>query len=98
MTSLYIWLILNVFMGIMYWVLICQTKDWFNIFLFPMIGQNLRESGYSGFCFDLAYFTVILFTLPYIIVHFVFLILFTAVILIVDTITEKKKNKKKNKK
>lgn len=91
--TFYIWLALNAIIGVMYWIMICQSKDWFNILLLPMIEQSLRENGYSGWLFYLAYFTVILFTLPYIIVHFVFLILSTTVILIVDTIAEKKNKK-----
>lgn len=91
MTLLYIWLILNVFMGIMYWVLICQTKEWFNIFLFPLIEQNLRENGYTGIDFYLAYLVTVLFTLPYIIAHYTFLVLWSIILMLVDFFTERKK-------
>ena len=91
MTSLYIWLVLNIFMGIMYWVLICQTKEWFNVFLFPLIEQNLKEGGYAGFCFYLAYWTVVLFTLPYIIAHYTFLVLWSIILMLVDFFIERKK-------
>ena len=91
MTSLYIWFILNIFMGIMYWVIICQTKEWFDIFLFPLIEKNLREDGYTGIDFYLAYLMIVLFTLPYIIAHYIFLVLWSIIVIVLDFFVERKK-------
>lgn len=84
MLILYGWLLFNVFCGILYLIEIHRSDEWFDTLLFPLISRTIYQSGCRGIFYYIAYVFMVLFTLPYIIVHYVFLTLFVLIVLMID--------------
>lgn len=88
MSMLYSWLLINILLGVYYNIMMYKSDEWYDVLLLPLIARGVRNSGYSGAYYYFAYALVVLFSLPYIIVHYLFLVVFTIVILIIDSIVE----------
>lgn len=88
MSMLYSWLLVNILLGIYYNIMIYRSEEWYDILLLPLIARGVRNSGCSGIYYYFAYALVVLFSLPYIIVHYLFLMLWTIVILIIENIVD----------
>ena len=88
MSMLYSWLLINILLGIYYNIMIYKSDEWYDVLLLPLIARGVRNSGCLGVYYYFAYALVVLFSLPYIIVHYLFLVIWMIVILIIDSIVE----------
>ena len=88
MSMLYSWLLINILLGVYYNIMIYKSEEWYDVLLLPLIARGVRNSGCWGICYYFAYALVILFSLPYIIVHYIFLVIWMIVVLIIDSIVE----------
>ena len=89
MSVLYSWLLINILLGVYYNIMIHRSENWYDILLFPLIAREIIEDESLSAYRYLIYAIIILFSLPYIIVHYLFLILWTVIVLIIDSIVDK---------
>ena len=82
------WLLVNALLGAYYNIMIYKSDEWYDILLLPLLARGVRNSGFMGAYHYFAYIMVVLFSLPYIIVHYTFLVIWTIVVLIIDSIRE----------